>query len=238
MVIEFLCPNGHRISCPEEQVGQAAKCPRCAVRFRIPELAEPIPPDTDTAADVEVSQPGITSQPEITESETVVAPPGPGDTTRVSEPQIEFLCPNGHRLHGPKSLQGQPGECPECESKFRIPTYADEPSEAGAERDLRTTAAGERSKTAEPTSSAKHPLAALFSKLWHEKPPGTTVKLFLVDGETLNPDRFAESLSQQSHGVFAVAEPGGTHTMTIVAWESVVRAEVQGVKQLPEEMTG
>jgi len=37
--------------------------------------------------------------------------------------------------------------------------------------------------------------------------------------------------------VFAVAEPGGTFTLTVVAWESVVRAEVQGVKKLPKEMT-
>jgi len=235
-VIEFLCPNGHRISCPENQAGQAAKCPRCEVRFRIPELAEAIPPDTETADDVEVSQPGPTG-PEL-----AAVPPGRGDTARVSEPQIEFLCPNGHRLHGPKSLQGQPGECPECESKFRIPTYDDGPGESEPKQDPKPTAASELTspKTAPPSeqaTSAMHPLASLFSKLWGEKPPGTTVKLYLADGETLIPNRFAESLSRQSHGVFAIVEPGGTHTLTVVAWESVVRAEVQGVKQLPREMT-
>ncbi len=235
-MIEFLCPNGHRISCPADQAGQAAKCPRCAVRFRIPELAEAIPPDSDTADDVEVSQPKPTG-PEI-----ATIPPGRGDTARVSEPQIEFYCPNGHRLHGPKSLQGQPGECPQCESKFRIPTYDDGPGEAEPKLDVQTTAPGEHpsATTASPPKQAtapKHALATLFSKLWGEKPPGTTVKLYLADGETLIPDRFAESLSRQSHGVFAVVEPGGTHTLTVVAWESVVRAEVQGVKQLPREMT-
>lgn len=39
------------------------------------------------------------------------------------EPQIEFLCPNGHRLHGPASLQGRLGQCPDCGSRFRIPVY-------------------------------------------------------------------------------------------------------------------
>ncbi len=38
---------------------------------------------------------------------------------------MEFLCPEGHRLHGPIHLQGKPGECPECGSRFRIPVYDD-----------------------------------------------------------------------------------------------------------------
>jgi len=55
----------------------------------------------------------------------------------VREPQIEFLCPNGHRLHGPASLQGRLGQCPECGSRFRIPIYdegdEDEQAESGIE---------------------------------------------------------------------------------------------------------
>ena len=35
-MIEFLCPNGHRIRCQAVQVGRAGKCPRCGVKFRIP----------------------------------------------------------------------------------------------------------------------------------------------------------------------------------------------------------
>lgn len=54
------------------------------------------------------------------------------------EPQIEFLCPNGHRLHGPASLQGRLGQCPDCGSRFRIPVYDegedDEQAESGIER--------------------------------------------------------------------------------------------------------
>jgi hypothetical protein len=42
---------------------------------------------------------------------------------------IEFLCPNGHRLNGPVSLQGRPGECPECGSRFRVPSYGDDLSD-------------------------------------------------------------------------------------------------------------
>jgi len=39
------------------------------------------------------------------------------------------------RLHGPASIQGKPGQCPECGSRFRIPTYegvsAEEKAESG-----------------------------------------------------------------------------------------------------------
>jgi hypothetical protein len=39
------------------------------------------------------------------------------------EPQMEFLCPNGHRLFGSTNLAGHPGECPDCGAQFRIPTH-------------------------------------------------------------------------------------------------------------------
>ncbi|PQO25525.1 hypothetical protein C5Y96_24620 [Blastopirellula marina] len=32
-----------------------------------------------------------------------------------------FLCPNGHRLNAPQRLQGQPGKCPHCNVRFRVP---------------------------------------------------------------------------------------------------------------------
>ncbi len=38
------------------------------------------------------------------------------------EPEWEFLCPNGHLLHSTQAFQGRLGECPECHSRFRIPT--------------------------------------------------------------------------------------------------------------------
>ena len=49
---------------------------------------------------------------------------------------IAFLCPNGHKLSGPASLQGKPGQCPHCSSKFVIPDYSEfapDPDPADAE---------------------------------------------------------------------------------------------------------
>lgn len=41
---------------------------------------------------------------------------------------ISFLCPNGHKLNAPASLQGRVGQCPHCKAKFRIPTLVEESS--------------------------------------------------------------------------------------------------------------
>lgn len=38
---------------------------------------------------------------------------------------IMFLCPNGHRLNAPRRLQGQPGKCPHCNVRFRVPNVTD-----------------------------------------------------------------------------------------------------------------
>ncbi len=35
-MIEFLCPNNHKIRCSDDRAGQEAKCPKCGVKFLIP----------------------------------------------------------------------------------------------------------------------------------------------------------------------------------------------------------
>jgi hypothetical protein len=60
--MEFLCPNGHRIRCQAEHAGRAARCPRCGVRFRVPDAADLA--TLDSAG----SESGI-SRPEFPESD-------------------------------------------------------------------------------------------------------------------------------------------------------------------------
>lgn len=38
MSITILCPNGHKLVCPEQQAGKRGKCPHCGATFRVPEL--------------------------------------------------------------------------------------------------------------------------------------------------------------------------------------------------------
>ncbi|WP_207395496.1 hypothetical protein [Bremerella alba] len=74
---------------------------------------------------------------------------------------IMFLCPNGHRLNAPQRLQGQPGKCPHCNVRFRVPNVS--PETATNSREL-TTAASTSSTSAssvrnsEEISSAGDPL--------------------------------------------------------------------------------
>jgi hypothetical protein len=249
MSIEFLCPNGHQIRCPDEQAGRAAKCPKCGVKFRIPELAELETADADSAATSPVQSGAAPAQHEVAEGE------------------IEFLCPNGHTLHGPASLQGRPGQCPECGSKFRIPSYDEVPDEdeetAGHEISVGRVDAGDSGLDLEevnagppmatppelvvedveeiPESAATVPaegLGGMFGKLWAQRSEGATVELCLSDGQTVKPDHFAEKLSQGTHGVFGTKDPEGGYTLVAVRWESVLRVIVRGLESLPEEMTG
>ena len=128
-MIEFLCPNEHKIRCPDEKAGRQAKCPKCGVSFRIP-TPEELTIGASTIANSVADEVANVSTP-------APAPGGSGlrqsppadaqaDSANAKERQIEFLCPNGHHLHGPATLQGRAGECPECGSRFRIPVV-DEP---------------------------------------------------------------------------------------------------------------
>lgn len=257
MMIEFLCPNGHRIRCPAERAGQPAKCPKCGVRFRVPE-----PSDETLAPDEAVS-----AAAERAMGSAMGSALGKTQATATAEQQIEFLCPNGHRLHGPASLQGHTGQCPECNSRFRIPSYDDVPAEdeqaaeetigvVGAGSDTKLTLDDTESLAASQTSSGrsedavtsalhlesssvlatpKHasPLAKLLARLLAEKDAEATVKLYLTSGETLTPSHFVKQASQGSHALFAFNDASGRFTLMLIAWESIARIEIQGMKELP-----
>jgi hypothetical protein len=297
MVIRFSCPNGHNLSSPDERAGRKGKCPECGVSVQVPFQA-PGPNQGGQAA----SNGGI--------------PAAPGDDV------IVFLCPNGHRLHGPRTLEGRPGQCPHCGVKFRVPSRDDvvedgvldesvegskilvgeipalgelpveglPPSAAPAEEPLfnfnfeepradrgsdivdlnldlsgrsgslasdsaarssnqaaagsgsspsgrpGSTPAGRPGSSPSAGRAEKHPLAELFMKLWDEKAKGAFVEVHLADGVVLVPERFARHLSQRTHGVFAVKDPDGTHTLTVVSWDAVSRVSVRRVGKLPKGM--
>ena len=116
-MIIFLCPNGHKLSRPDHHAGRAGTCPDCGVRFRVP---QPEPEEVEEAA-VHESENAAVELP---------SPQRDGDSDL-----IVFLCPNGHRLHGPSNLAGRAGQCPHCGSRFRIPALTEEESVEAARED-------------------------------------------------------------------------------------------------------
>ena len=223
MVIRFLCPNGHQIHCSEDRAGKAAKCPKCGVKFQIPEVSD---------IDVSGSSESLLA---VSDSGASLPPVGPGPVEPAEE-QIEFLCPNGHHLQGPASLQGQPGQCPECGANFRVPTYEEEEQAKGTTQQINVTGVTDDDNPGITLDVAGRPPVDLFLKLWAEKSHDAVIELHFSDGQTIVPDHFAEKLSQGSHGVFGTQESDGTLTLVAVAWESITRMIARGVKRLPDEM--
>jgi hypothetical protein len=173
------------------------------------------------------SDPSI-SRPEFTESSLPNMKLPSQGASGSKETQIEFLCPNGHRLHGPASLQGKPGECPECGSRFHIPTYDEVPAE---EKTAQTTAS--------TTVADRHgqSMAVLFERLWSTRPEGGTLEIHFRDGGTLAPQQFHKNLSTPDHAVFSVQESDGSTTLTTTAWYAIARVVVRGLKSVPKKWT-
>ncbi|MEX0586522.1 MAG: hypothetical protein WD176_07760 [Pirellulales bacterium] len=257
MPISVLCPNGHKLSCPDERAGKTGRCPKCGSAFEIPLAPEP----TDNG-----------------QSRRTTAGETPGT--------IVFLCPNGHKLNGPASLQGRAGQCPHCKERFRIP-FIDEPvdedPDAPAEEELESFEPAEEENDEPYNEFAEfegsgidnlgddfdaadeefeseagplgddipvaglideaelsgprrgHAFKRLFERLWEEKQHGATVRIDL-GGETYTPQWYSPKLSQDTHGVFAVRAENKDYTMTVIAWDAIRRVDVLPLAQLPEEM--
>lgn len=250
MAITFQCPNGHRLTCPDAQAGKPGKCPKCGSVFRVPGgPAEGAPPNM-LGANGGATSAGEGQLKEFEEHES------PGD---VADGEIVFLCPNGHRLHGPAEMVGRPGQCPHCSVRFLIPSPEDvseeddeeaENGEGPADGALEEfviqieTAAKESSasgksgfKSATPPAPAAnvHALAALLARLWPHKEQGAAIEVHLGDGKVIIPDRYASPPAHPAHALFAVREANGSHTVTAVAWDAIQRIALRQLQQLPKE---
>ena len=240
MPITFNCPQGHRLTCPDDLAGKPGKCPKCGVVVRVPQANNAV-----AAAPVPAQPPAYEEPP----SQLEAAIDGMTSDDLGSD-QIIFLCPNGHRLHGSSGLAGRPGQCPHCGVKFLVPSPDEEDDPFSEEANelafndvviqIDTLGKTGSSKSGKATTGSDSslpasapPLATLLSKLWRYKEQGASVEIHLGDGKLLEPDQI--SLKDANHALFAVREASGAHTLTAVAWSSIERIVVRRLEQLPKE---
>lgn len=242
-MIKFLCPGGHPLSAAENLGGKSGKCPRCNQSFIIPRADEANADGKTVATSGSFLTPAMGSGRNLT---------GGGEI-------FVFLCPNGHKLNGPPSLKGKPGQCPHCNARFIIPTDEDIEAasrQAAADEDLdqtdddqtaggsaRVQSAGAFSSGHDFHASNSHRppagaagLGFIVARLWEQRTEESELEIFLTEGEIIAPDHFAADLSTSDYGVFAVAEGDGSFAVTVVPWSSVRRVGLRKVMELPGEL--
>jgi hypothetical protein len=197
---------------------------------------------------------GTSTTPEASGS---VVTPAAGSGTGLPPGDIfVFLCPNGHKLHGPPSLKGKPGQCPHCGARFLIPTDEDLADASDAQPAADDTLRASERRSADPgidfdrllagsdqaEPPAGHPLAGpaglgqIVGRLWAHRTPQAELEIYLSEGEILIPDLFAPQLSTSDYGVFAVREGDGRYVVTIVPWAAVRRACLRRMDSLPGDL--
>ena len=232
-MIRFLCPNGHSLSSNDDLAGKPGQCPRCQSQFVVPELDDAADGDEGSRIQVACSEKAAHA------------------TIGADEDKLEFLCPNGHKLHGASSLQGRPGQCPHCNARFLIPTEEEVAAAESSDAASRAVGAPENGNgdaesgsiddlviaAAEPVvinfhdqpppppmPVSCHPLAQIIRKLWAETRGAGVMQLRLDNEETLLAESFSAELSQHEFGVFAVRGENKTPAVTILPWDRKNRA--------------
>jgi hypothetical protein len=135
MAISFRCPNGHRLTCPDERAGQAGKCPKCGAVFHVPTQQEAEGVLVGVAVGEEAAAAGSSgvrvgegSGPAHGDSPSGIRAGSDVRSPETKAETIVFLCPQGHKLNAPIRLQGKPGKCPHCGEKFLVPLLEEEES--------------------------------------------------------------------------------------------------------------
>ncbi len=232
-MVQFICPNGHPLSASDDRAGTAGKCPKCGTEFVVPELE---PEEVAHDAEPVAGEP----MPESIEIEPVE-----------SDQLFFFLCPNGHKLNGPPTLKGRPGQCPHCGAKFRIPPDEDDVDsqqdgqddpipvgaiveDGGEDADpVEEVEIIEEFATAAPPPVCGHALGDLLMQLWEQAGDGRTVELTMKDKSTVSAGFFSASLSSTQYGVFAIHEDGD-NSVLVVSWDDVARFRIRNVTGLSQ----
>jgi DNA-directed RNA polymerase subunit RPC12/RpoP len=192
MALTILCPNGHKLTAPEEQAGKLVKCPTCATTLRVPSWSGQV----ETASGGEPKRATATVKP----------------AHREKAATIVFLCPNGHRLNSPANMAGRPGKCPHCGVKFLVPSRegpSNEESGAKGEElpkkelsDGTTTVEGSPAPApALESTESNEPSQEFIADIEVVNPPTAEDELPIIDmEEVIEPDSSRPATPVAGHG--------------------------------------
>lgn len=213
-MIEFFCPNGHRIRVDPSLAGKSGPCSKCGARVTIPSASTP------AEAAAKPSEP----TPELSEPAPVFSEAMPEQPSEEQDNPLAFDMPLA-------PATDIPFEVPFVE----VPAAAAEPS---PDVPVQPPAADDffGVQTTEASADAPwHPSADLVARLWAEREHGGVVEVHHTDG-VIVPNWYDVTWSRGTHGVFGSQAADGTVTITALAWDAVKKVIVRGVKTLPADM--
>jgi len=237
-MIKFFCPSGHSLNAPDNLAGKPGKCPKCNLPFVVPQPGEEGADPATIAASSSTYTPAMGSGKNLA---------GGGEI-------FVFLCPNGHKLNGPPSLKGKPGQCPHCGARFLIPTDEDiaaaEEEETVSDESYEEHSPGDTAIAngmaesggihgevgVERPPAGPSGLGYIVARLWERRTEESELEIFLSEGEIVAPDFFAEGLSTSDYGVFAVQEADGSFAVSVIPWSTVRRVGLRRMGDLPGDL--
>jgi len=218
--IAFQCGNGHRIVVPAKLAGKRGTCSKCGVAVVIP-------------------LPSTLSEAKDDGPTPMVNPPPPAPAPIMPAPVGPVPAPAADAFAG-LFPGGPPAEPPAAaEISIDVGGGAAEPVSGGSSAVGDVLAGDVPGDFAVPEdgSAADHPTAQLVARLWVERAHAGVVEIHLAGGSApILPEWYEPRWSRGTHGLFASQATDGTVTLMAVAWESVQKIIVRGVRGLPDGM--
>ena len=213
--ITFECDNGHRINVPAKLAGKRGACSKCGVPVVIPVASVPAEP---------VSVPAVAA----TDDTAVEVTPGiaPGN----QEPRTDTFA----------NLFAAAGTTEPIAAEEIVVDITGVAEATGGGSAVGEVVAGygpEEFAPPDEGNAAENPTAQLVARLWLERAHDGVVEIHLAGGAVpILPEWYEPRWSRGTHGLFASQAADGTVTLTAVAWDSVQKIVVRGVKGLPDGM--
>lgn len=249
-LLQFTCPNGHKLSSPPEGAGQAAKCPKCGVRFRVPAAEELQAGQAGTPA----TMPSDTifflcpNGHELHGSKRLAGRAGKcphcGEKFQIptleemaaaaeAEAQAAAQAPAGTEPNGEPATEEASADAYAAAPQPPPDGYDTAPQDYTPAEDIYELTDVEIIDDDLPPA---HPLGLLVERLWAQRDEGVVFEIHLTGGGNVQAQRFAPRLSRGAHGVFSARQENGQYTLFMVAWDQVQRVVLRNLDELPEEM--